>query len=343
MELKSLLQLNLRYKGMAIFLAFTLLVGIFLYQKAVSIRKEVEAIYADNYVMTNTVPLKSAKIVFVGDIMLDRGVEAAIKEYSGGNYSFPFLKMADYLKSADLAIGNLEGPVSDKGYKVGSIYSFRDDPKAINGLESAGFDLVGLANNHMFDYTSAAFEDTFKRLKDAGIEYAGAGLSKEEALEPKIMKLPDGTKISFLAFSNLGPKGWEAQTSSTGLAWLNQENLETSIAKARTEADIVVAMFHWGEEYQNLSNDDQKRFARLAIVAGADLIVGHHPHVAQEIEEYKGKYIAYSLGNFVFDQSFSKETMEGLALEVSIQNKEITKVVARKTKMNDFFQPGLAE
>ncbi|MFA7714784.1 MAG: CapA family protein, partial [Candidatus Paceibacterota bacterium] len=321
MELKSILQFNLRYKGMMILLAFTLLAGIFLYQKTISVRKEVEAIYADNYVSTGFVTPKSEKIIFVGDIMLDRGVETAINEYGGGDYGFPFSKIAGYLSGADLTVGNLEGPVSDKGYNVGSIYSFRDDPKAIDGLKSAGFDLVSLANNHMFDYTGAALKDTFIRLKDAGIGYAGAGLSKEEALEPKIMALPGGAKIALLAFSNLGPKSWEAQTSSAGLAWLNQENLESSIAKARTEADIVAVMFHWGDEYQNLSNDEQKRFARLAIDSGADLVVGHHPHVAQEMEQYKGKYIAYSLGNFVFDQSFSKETMEGLALEVSVQNK----------------------
>jgi poly-gamma-glutamate synthesis protein (capsule biosynthesis protein) len=291
MELENILQINLRYKGMVILLAFTLLTGIFLYQKTISVRKEVEAIYADNYISTGFIALKpqNEKIIFVGDIMLDRGVETAINEFGGGNYNFPFLKIADYLSEAELTIGNLEGPVSDKGYNVGSIYSFRDDPKAIDGLKSAGFDLVSLANNHMFDYTSVALGDTFNRLQEAGLEYAGAGLSKEEALEPKIFILPDGTKIAFLAFSNLGPKTWEAQTSTVGLAWLDQENLESSIAKARTEADIVVTMFHWGEEYQSLSSDEQKRFARLAIDFGADLVVGHHPHVAQEVEQYKGK------------------------------------------------------
>ena len=345
MDLENILQINLRYKGMVILLVFTLLVGIFLYQKTVSIKKEVEAIYADNYISTGFIAPKpqSEKIIFVGDIMLDRGVEAVTNEFGGGNYNFPFLKIADYLSGADLTVGNLEGPVSDKGYNVGSIYSFRDNPKAIDGLKSAGFDLVSLANNHMFDYTRAALEDTFSLLEDAGIGYTGAGFSKEKALEPKVFTLSDGTKIAFLAFSNLGSKNWEAQTSTAGLAWLDQESLDSSIAKARIEADIVVVMFHWGEEYQTLSNDEQKRFARLAIDAGADLVVGHHPHVAQEVEQYKGKYIAYSLGNFVFDQSFSKETMEGLALEVSIQNKKITKAIAQKIKMNGFYQPELAE
>lgn len=342
MELKSLLELNLRYKGMLILLLFTVLVGFLLCQKAISVKKEIEAIYSidcfSSSLKNSTAKPKVFKIIFTGDIMLDRGVKAAINNYGEGDYSFPFLKIADYLKGADLTIGNLEGPISDKGNNVGSIYSFRADPMAAIGLSFAGYDLVGLANNHMFDYTVQALEDTLSRLKKEGIEYVGAGLSKEQALEAKIFTLSDGTKIAFLAFTNLGPKSWAAQEESTGLAWLDQENLESSIAKAKDKADIVAVMFHWGEEYQKKSNNEQKRFARLAVDFGADLIVGHHPHVAQEIEQYKGKYIAYSLGNFVFDQSFSKETMEGLILETIVQDKKIAEVSSQKITINDFYQ-----
>lgn len=336
----------MRYKGMLILLAFTVFVGFLLFQKAVNVRKEVEAIYSDRYILRNyasSAKLNSYKIIFTGDIMLDRGVETAISEYGGGDYSFPFLKIADYLKRADLTVGNLEGAISDKGYNVGSIYSFRSEPKAIKGLEFAGFDLVSLANNHAFDYTSAALEDTFVRLQKAGIKYAGAGWDKEEALSPKIIELSDGTRVAFLAFSNLGPKTWEAKDDSTGLAWLDRESLEEGISSARREADIIITMFHWGEEYQSFSNDSQKSFARLAVDLGADLVVGHHPHVAQEAERYKSKYIAYSLGNFIFDQSFSEETMEGLILEAFIENKEIKQAVARKIEINEFYQPALAD
>lgn len=345
-DFKSVLQIDLRHKGMAILLVFIMFLGVFLYQEAVKVRKEVERIYAGSLLssISSTVPVMSgsSKIIFVGDIMLDRGVETAIMEYGGGDYKFPFLKTADYLRSADIAVGNLEGPVSDKGYKAGSIYSFRADPEAVEGLESAGFDLVCFANNHVFDYSRDAFEDTMSRLKKAGINYAGAGFSKEEAYSPKTIETAGG-KVAFLAFTNLGSKNWEAGEDFSGIAWLDQGMLKAGIKKAEEQADLVVVMFHLGEEYKIFSNSEQKSFARLAIDSGADLVVGHHPHVAQEIEEYKGKYIAYSLGNFVFDQDFSKETMESLALEVSIRDGIIQKVETRKVKLNSCYQPEIVE
>lgn len=341
-NIKNILQTDLRYRGMAIILVLILLGGVILFQKAVETGKEVEKIYADSFYSVELEPVKTLKLVFVGDIMLDRGVERAIVNYGGGNYNFPFLKVSGYLKSVDLAIGNLEGPISDKGYNVGSIYSFRDDPKAIDGLKFAGFDLVCLANNHMFDYTRAALEDTFNRLEKADIKYTGAGLSRSAALDPKVLSAGQA-KIAFLAFTKLGAESWQAKENSSGLAWLTDDNVKTSIAKAKEEADIVVVMFHFGDEYQPLSNPEQKHFAHLAIDSGADLVVGHHPHVSQETEEYKGKYIAYSLGNFVFDQDFSEETMESLALEVSVKNKAIQTVEARKIKLNGFYQPQLSD
>ena len=344
LNFKSVWQIELRYKGMAILLIFVALVGFFLYQKAMSIREEVRRIYADSYfsAVLEPEPAKTSKMIFVGDIMLDRGVEQSIKDNGGGSYTFPFLKIADYLKSADLAIGNLEGPISDKGYNVGSIYSFRADPKAIGGLEFAGFDAVSFANNHVFDYTREAFEDTLKRLDKAGIFCVGAGFSEKEAYASKVITV-GAAKIAFLAYSNLGSKSWEAEGDSSGIAWLSQEDLRSGIKEAKTRADLVVVMFHLGEEYKTTSNSEQKSFARLAIDSGADLVVGHHPHVAQEVEKYKGKYIAYSLGNFVFDQDFSKETMEGLALEVTIKDKAIRTVEEKKLKMNEFYQPALSE
>jgi poly-gamma-glutamate synthesis protein (capsule biosynthesis protein) len=181
-----------------------------------------------------------------------------------------------------------------------------------------------------------------KRLSKAGISYVGAGFSKKEALSPRVITVGDA-KIAFLAFTNLGSKNWQAGENSSGIDWLDQENIKAGIAEAKTKADLVVVMFHLGEEYKTSSNAEQKKFARLAVDLGADLVVGHHPHVAQEVEKYKGKYIAYSLGNFVFDQDFSKETMEGLALEVSVKNKAIQLVEARKLELNSFYQPRISE
>ncbi|MBZ9572418.1 CapA family protein [Patescibacteria group bacterium] len=281
-------------------------------------------------------------LIFVGDIMLDRGIEYMVKNHGDGNYEFPFLKIADFLKKADILFGNLEGPISNKGKKVGSIYSFRADPKAVEGLTYAGFDILSVANNHIFDYGKVAMEDTFLNLKKAGIEYVGGGFTETEAHSP-IIKEVDKTKIAFLAYTNLGSKYWEAKGNNSGIAWLNKEKMEKDIKIAKNQADIVVVSIHTGREYQAKPNLIQKYSSHLFIDAGADLVIGHHPHVIQEIEKYKNNYIAYSLGNFVFDQGFSKETMKGLLLRVIIKDNKIKTVDPIEIKINKFFQPEIIE
>jgi len=281
-------------------------------------------------------------LLFVGDIMLDRGVKNKIKNYGQGDFKFPFLKTSQFLNEADLLIGNLEGPISDKGKKAGSIYSFRMDPMALEGLKFAGFDILTLANNHILDYTREAMEDTILRLKEAGIDFVGAGLNFKEACFPKV-KETKNTKIAFLAFTNLGSSFWQAKENSSGICWLNEENLKKGIKEAKDKADISVVLFHFGDEYKEKANLTQRYFSHLAIDLGADLVVGHHPHVVQEIENYKGKYIAYSLGNFVFDQNFSKETMEGMALKVLVVGKRIKEIFPIKTKLNRYFQVELVK
>ncbi|PIS35520.1 MAG: hypothetical protein COT36_01965 [Parcubacteria group bacterium CG08_land_8_20_14_0_20_38_56] len=290
----------------------------------------------------------------VGDIMLDRGVKHKIEKEGEGDYRFPFLKIADDLKKADLVIGNLEGPISDKGEKVGSIYSFRADPKAIEGLKYAGFDILSLANNHMFDYQRIALEDTFKRLKGAGIEYVGGGLDEEEAYLPLIKEIK-GTKIGFLAYTNLGSKRWKATDGNSGIAWISEKDLgsiKKDIERAKQKVDpvrnqasngvdVLIISLHSGEEYLSTPTPFQISFARFAIDAGADLVIGHHPHVVQKVERYKDGWIAYSLGNFVFDQSFSEKTMEGLLLEVIIEDNQIKKLKPKEIKISESFQPYL--
>ena len=283
----------------------------------------------------------SVNLIFVGDVMLDRGVEFAINKYGAGDFKFPFLKIADELRTADLLIGNLEGPISDKGTKVGSIYSFRDDPKAIEGLNYAGFDVLSLANNHAFDYGRLALEDTLKRLKEANINYLGAGLNEKEAFAPVIKEIK-GVKIGFLAFTDLGSRFWEASASSSGIAWISQDDLEKvkkEIEDAKREADFLIILLHSGEEYQAIPSAFQTKFAKLAVDSGADLVIGHHPHVVQKIEKYKSGYVAYSLGNFIFDQGFSKETMEGLLLRVIIEGKKVKELTPVEVKINKNFQP----
>ena len=290
---------------------------------------------------------KLPTLIFVGDIMLDRGVERMVEEHGKEDYRFPFLQIADYLKEADILFGNLEGPISDKGKKVGSIYSFRSEPKAIEGLVFAGFDILSVANNHVFDYGKEAMEDTFLRLKLSGIDYVGGGFDEQEAYYP-VVKEVDGahpslnsgqTKIAFLAYTDLGSKYWAAKGKNSGIAWLDKERMMSDIKNTKNKADIVIISFHYGREYNPDPSSFQISISRAAIDAGADLVIGHHPHVVQSIEKYKEGYIAYSLGNFVFDQSFSESTMKGQLLKAVIKDNRIKELIPIEIKINEFFQP----
>lgn len=284
-------------------------------------------------------------LMAVGDIMLDRGVEYKIKKEGKGDFKFPFLKIADYLQGADILFGNLESVISDKGKNVGSSNSFRADPSAIEGLNHAGFDVISVANNHIYDYSEAAMKDSFERLGRAGIEYAGGGFNENEAFSAKVEEVKN-VRIGFLAYNNfnLGSRFWRATADRPGIALVSEEDLqrmENDIREAKKKADILIVSFHWGDEYTFVPNDFQVVFARALIDAGTDLIIGHHPHVVQPVEKYKNGWIAYSLGNFVFDQGFSKETMSGLLLEVTIRNKKIEGVASKDIKILDSFQPTL--
>lgn len=290
----------------------------------------------DSKIKTNN-PLN---VAFVGDIMLDRGVLYKINKVGDGDYSFIFEKIKNELKSYDLVVGNLEGPISDKGFDGGNLYSFRMDPVIIDLLKGLGFKALSVANNHIYDWRKEAMEDTFKRLSENGILYPGGGMNEEEAYSPKYIEIKN-TKISILSFSEFGKGEYEAIKNNSGIAVISEGKMKESITKAKVNSDLVFVSFHFGEEYKKNHNSYQEKYAKLAIDFGADLVVGHHPHVIQELENYKNTYIAYSLGNFVFDQYFSEDTMMGGLLEVRINNKKIERVLIRKVKLNGNYQPFL--
>ncbi len=280
---------------------------------------------------------RDGTMIFVGDIMLSRSVGALMDKK--GDYNLPFVHIAEFLKSVDLTFGNLENPVSSRGVKVGSKYSFRADPKTIEGLKYAGFDIVSIANNHIWDYGREAFLDTMTHLTQAGINFVGGGFNIEEA-HKSIIKDINGVQIAFLAYTEF-LQSVVAGKNSAGITRWDIEQIKKDIAAADQQSDIVVVSFHWGDEYQTKHNQKQELFAKAAIDAGADLIIGHHPHVVQEVEQYKDGWIAHSLGNFVFDQSFSKETMRGLTLKVKISDGKITNIDQQPIIISNSFQPRL--
>ncbi len=278
---------------------------------------------------------QTATLLFVGDIMLNRGVELEIKRSppagGGGDWTWPFHRVADTLQGADLVFGNLESQISDKGENVGSIYSFRANPASIEGLVYAGFTVLSVANNHSFDYGRAAFEDSLSRLKAALIAPVANSL---------VVKQVKDTSIGFLAYSNF-PGAGHAD-------WNNLEETLRTIEAARAQVDMLVISLHAGEEYASEPNEFQKVFSQGAIEAGADLVVGHHSHVVQPLVPHARKdgshgWIAYGLGNFVFDQSFSEETLRGVILKVLVENKTIKQISLLQTRLTPSLQVQIEE
>ena len=277
-------------------------------------------------------------LVFVGDAMLSRGVDYMVQKYGAGDFRYPFLKIADELQKVDFLFGNLEGPISERGADQGSIYSFRANPKVVAGLQFVGFDAMSVANNHIFDWGRDALVDTLSVLAINGIKPVGAGRNYADANTPVRFVLHD-TRFTLFSYTNLYPKSLEATADRPGISSFDLERAKERIRAVRSEADIVIVSFHWGEEYQTHSNALQQKIARTLIDAGADLIVGHHPHVVQEIEQYKGGWIMYSLGNFVFDQNFSDDTRKGLMAKVTVRDKKIERLEPIEIKFTNTFQP----
>ena len=236
--------------------------------------------------------------------------------------------LAELLRSADVTLGNLESPISDIGAPVDKSYTFRAPPGSAKALALAGFDLVSLANNHALDYGPEAMLDTVSLLAREGVRSTGAGEDAEAALAPWVIER-NGLRVAVVglvdapAESDFRRSNWEALPDRPGVAWADAETVAAAISRADAEADIVVVLLHFGNEFQRTPSESQRELARAAIDAGATLVVGSHPHVLQEVEEYGGGLIAYSLGNFVFD-GFPAASNETAILRVTLSTDGIT-------------------
>lgn len=276
-------------------------------------------------------------LFFVGDMMLTRGVENSVKKNFGGDYNKLFENLPE-IKEADILFGNLEGDVSDVGNNVGSKYSFRMDPSVLLSIKNAGFDILSFANNHVGDWNMEAFKDTLKRLDENNILKIGAGINFNEVSAPVIIE-KNGVNFGFLGFSDVGPNWIQAKTDSAGILLASDPNMGDIIKNAKTKCDVLIVSFHWGEEYKLIHNSHQEKIAHSAIDNGADLVIGHHPHVMEDIEEYKGKPIVYSLGNFIFDQYFSEDTMRGMLFSATFEDKNLIETSNKIIILNNKFQP----
>jgi poly-gamma-glutamate synthesis protein (capsule biosynthesis protein) len=272
----------------------------------------------------------------VGDVMLGRTVGEAIGRY-GADY--PFQQVAAVLREADIAFANLEVPITAGGAPAQKDYVFRTPPEAAAGLAGAGLDIVSLANNHVLDYGVVGLADTLAALGQAGIAATGAGEDEAAARTPAILGV-EGLRVAFLGYvqvpddsvSGFGEAELAAGPDRPGVAWARREAVIADVEAAAREADLVVVSLHAGTEYQEEPSALQRELAHAAVDAGADLVLGHHPHVLQGIERYKGALIAYSLGNFVFDFDETDYAHSGLPSAQSL----ILKVTLGREGVRDF-------
>ncbi len=257
------------------------------------------------------------ELIAVGDVMLGRGVLDQVQ---------PLDSAAPWLRSADLVLGNLECVVSDGGVPRPGPYRLHAPATAPTSLRDAGFDVLGLANNHALDYGTLGLAETVSRLGEAGIATVGVGPDAKAASQPLIREI-GGLRLAFLAFNAVpDPEDRSQETGWTRATW-DEGWAAAAIAAARAQADAVVVSIHWGYEYELRLDPRQREAAREMLDAGADLVIGHHPHVVQGTEAHEGQFVAFSLGNLVFDQQWA-ETRQGLALRAFFDEQGLRAVQA---------------
>jgi poly-gamma-glutamate synthesis protein (capsule biosynthesis protein) len=244
-----------------------------------------------------TIRIRPVRLAAVGDINLGDGPGAVMR---ARGVRYPWRRTAAFLRNADVAFGNLECAVSRRGSPVPKQYTFRGSPRALRAaVRYAGMDVFNLANNHSLDYGRLAFSDTVRLIDRFGVTGVGAGFDLRRALRPRIVTRL-GLRIGFVGFTDRLPSSFWATPTRSGTAFAASDAIRRAVTRARRHADVVVATFHWGEEGATSPSARQRQFARIAVRAGAQAVIGAHPHVLQPVVERKRRAIAYSLGNFIW-------------------------------------------
>jgi poly-gamma-glutamate capsule biosynthesis protein CapA/YwtB (metallophosphatase superfamily) len=244
------------------------------------------------------------KVAAVGDIMLARGLGERIRT---GEDAYPFSAVGHLFIDADLAIGNLETALGEGGQAEKKGYTFLAPPQAAAALGHAGFDVLSLANNHAMDFGPHTLLQAIELLEEQGVRTVGAGIDATHAYAPLQMDIAN-LNLAILAFVDVpvevrgfDTRLWSAQETKTGIAWADAERMRSALAIAQESADFTIVLLHSGYEYISAPSPPQQTAARLAIDAGADLVIGHHSHVLQGVEHYADGVIIYGLGNFAFE------------------------------------------
>ncbi len=316
-------------------------------------------------------PKTAWTLVAGGDILLDRGVSVAIgKSRRGADFLFdggtatitghckdcsplgwdlPNTKRTGnagvvraLVSGADLAIANFENPAPNAfGFHAHGLV-FTANPASIAGLAHAGIDWVSLANNHIGNAGRNGILQTMANLDRYGISHSGAGADTTEAHRAALLQA-GGIKVGILGYDTIAAY-YNAGAATPGSARMTKAALKADIAAARKAgADLVIVFPHWGVEYRATPTAGQQALGRAAIDAGADMVIGNHPHWAGAMEVYRGKPIWYALGNFVFDQTWSEPTMEGITLEMTFRGTDLVQVRVRPHLILGAAQPNFMD
>jgi len=254
-------------------------------------------------------------IMLTGDVMLGRTVMTKSLDLS--NPSYPFEKVSDELNEADIVFVNLENPMVSNCHRSYESLIFCADPAMVEGLVTAGIDIVNLANNHSRNYGESGLAETIEILDEKEILTTGLG--------ELVVKESKGIKYGFLGFDFISK--------------IPKENDYKLVAESVGKADVLVVSVHWGAEYRKEPAEIQKQWAKKLVEAGADVVVGHGPHWVQGMEYINEKPVYYSLGNFVFDQMWSEETRKSLVIKLTYRDGKLVKEEELSTYMSSWAQP----
>ena len=287
------------------------------------------------------------RVAATGDIIPSRCVYDRHRRRN--DFTAAFQPTGDFLRGADIAAGSLDASISDAGEATAceQTLNLLSPARSVEGLAFAGLDVVTVATNHVKDCGSTAVVcdrallDTLTNLRNAGIAPVGGGENRAAARQPVIIERR-GVRFAFLGYDDVAGSLLGAGENRPGTAAMESGTLAAEIAEAKRWADVVIVMAQWGAEYTSQPSSRQRALAREAVEAGAALVVGNHPHVVQATEWRDGAFIAYALGNFVFDQDWSLETQQGAVLEASFVGAKLVGVRLIPVRIIDMFQPNWA-
>lgn len=282
------------------------------------------------------------ELLAAGGIIYGRGVQERVELYR--DPARPFAKVRDLTRAADLAVATLEAPLSgDANRFCEHCMTFVGNERYVTGIADAGFDALSLAANHSGDAGPQSVLDSVRVLREAGIVPFGGGPDAASARRPAILDVR-GVRVALLGYSDVPPESYAATATRPGDAHLFHDDhtyasIRAEVAAARAVADVVVVLAHWGVEYEDRPRPWVEAAAHAMVEAGATAVLGDHPHWVQSVETYRGGYIAYSMGNFVFDQMWSAETRQGSIHRLFFSGSRLVAVRIVPTLLEDYHQP----